>query len=181
MSIVLQSSGGGSVTIAEPATASNFTQTLPATTGTIALTSQLPVAGPAFYAYSPTGSQSVSNASYTKVLFPTEVFDTNSNFASSRFTPTVAGYYQLSTMVAWLSGSANVVFLELFKNGSLLSHLTRMSKTAQYIWQPGSTIAYANGTSDYFEIYAYQDSGSSMSIDSGEGYTWFAGALIRSA
>jgi hypothetical protein len=37
MSLVLQSSGGGSVTIAEPTTASNFTQDLPAATGTVAL------------------------------------------------------------------------------------------------------------------------------------------------
>ena len=37
MSLVLQSSGGGSVTIAEPSTASNFTATLPAGTGTIAV------------------------------------------------------------------------------------------------------------------------------------------------
>jgi hypothetical protein len=45
MSIILNSSGGGSVTIAEPATASNFTQTLPASTGTVALTtSGTPVA-----------------------------------------------------------------------------------------------------------------------------------------
>lgn len=41
MSLVLQSSGGGSVTIQEPTTASNFTQTLPATTGTMALTSDV--------------------------------------------------------------------------------------------------------------------------------------------
>ena len=34
MSLVLQSSGGGQITIQEPATASNFTQTLPAGTGT---------------------------------------------------------------------------------------------------------------------------------------------------
>jgi hypothetical protein len=34
MSIVLQSSGGGQITLQEPATASNFTQTLPAGTGT---------------------------------------------------------------------------------------------------------------------------------------------------
>ena len=39
MSLVLQSSGGGSVTIQEPATASNFTQTLPASDGTILTTS----------------------------------------------------------------------------------------------------------------------------------------------
>jgi hypothetical protein len=37
MSIVLQSTSGGSVTINEPTTASNFTQSLPAATGTVAL------------------------------------------------------------------------------------------------------------------------------------------------
>lgn len=38
MSIVLNSSGGGSITIQEPSTASNFTQTLPASTGTVVTT-----------------------------------------------------------------------------------------------------------------------------------------------
>jgi hypothetical protein len=38
MSIVLQSSSGGSVTVQEPTTASNFTQTLPAATGNVVLT-----------------------------------------------------------------------------------------------------------------------------------------------
>jgi hypothetical protein len=37
MSLVLQSSGGGQITLQEPATASNFTQNLPAATGTVAL------------------------------------------------------------------------------------------------------------------------------------------------
>ena len=37
MSIVLQSTSGGSVTINEPTTASNFTQTLPAVAGTFAV------------------------------------------------------------------------------------------------------------------------------------------------
>jgi len=39
MSLVLQSSGGGSVTIAEPTTASDFTQTLPAVTGNVVIDS----------------------------------------------------------------------------------------------------------------------------------------------
>jgi hypothetical protein len=42
MSLILQSSGGGSVTIQEPATASNFTQTLPAANGTLVLTGTTP-------------------------------------------------------------------------------------------------------------------------------------------
>ena len=37
MSLVLQSSGGGQITIQEPTTASNFTATLPAATGTVTL------------------------------------------------------------------------------------------------------------------------------------------------
>jgi hypothetical protein len=42
MSLVLQSSGGGQITIQEPATASNFTQTLPAVTGTLVVTGTTP-------------------------------------------------------------------------------------------------------------------------------------------
>jgi hypothetical protein len=42
MSLVLQSSGGGSVTLAEPTTASNFTQNLPAVDGTIITTGNRP-------------------------------------------------------------------------------------------------------------------------------------------
>jgi hypothetical protein len=38
MSLVLQSISGGSITLQEPATASNFTQTLPAATGNVVLT-----------------------------------------------------------------------------------------------------------------------------------------------
>jgi hypothetical protein len=42
MSLVLQSSGGGSVTINEPTTASNFTQTLPAADGTVVISGTTP-------------------------------------------------------------------------------------------------------------------------------------------
>jgi hypothetical protein len=42
MSLVLQSSGGGSVTLEEPTTASNFTQDLPAASGTVVITGTTP-------------------------------------------------------------------------------------------------------------------------------------------
>lgn len=41
MSLVLNSSGGGSVTLQEPVTAANVTQTLPSSDGTFALTSDV--------------------------------------------------------------------------------------------------------------------------------------------
>jgi hypothetical protein len=42
MSIILNSSGGGSITLNEPTTASNFTQTLPAVTGTLVVSGTTP-------------------------------------------------------------------------------------------------------------------------------------------
>jgi hypothetical protein len=42
MSLILQSSGGGQITIQEPATASNFTQTLPAASGEVVLAGTTP-------------------------------------------------------------------------------------------------------------------------------------------
>ena len=44
------------------------------------------VNGPAFSAYAAAILQTIPNATLTKVLFQTEEFDTNSNYASSRFT-----------------------------------------------------------------------------------------------
>ena len=48
--------------------------------------------GPAFSAYQ-SSAQTLSSNTATKLTFTTEEFDTNNNFASSTFTPTVAGYY----------------------------------------------------------------------------------------
>lgn len=42
MSLILQSSGGGQITINEPTTASNFTQTLPASNGTVVVSGTTP-------------------------------------------------------------------------------------------------------------------------------------------
>ena len=55
---------------------------------------------PAFMA-KPDGNISISNDTVTKLLFATEDFDTDSDYASSRFTPTTAGKYQVSGAVQW--------------------------------------------------------------------------------
>lgn len=64
MSLVLNSSGGGSVTISEPVTAANFTQTIPAATGTFALTSDVIGVGQTWTTFT-VGTQRVSGTTYT--------------------------------------------------------------------------------------------------------------------
>ena len=48
---------------------------------------------PSFAVKKGSDNQALSSATWTKVTFDTELFDSNNNFASSRFTPTVAGQY----------------------------------------------------------------------------------------
>jgi len=181
MSIVLQSTGGGSVTIAEPSTASNFTATLPAATGTVMVSGNMP----AFSAYN-SASQSIATATYTKIQFNTEEFDTNSNYDNAtnyRFTPTVAGYYQVNLLVGNASGTASTATYTLaaiYKNGSIFkSSLTQagLSGPASSV----STIIQMNGTTDYLEGYYYQNSGTTQNTSAGQPYTVFSAAMIRGA
>jgi hypothetical protein len=181
MSIVLQSTSGGSVTINEPTTASNYTQTLPASDGTIALTSVVP----AFGARPATSTQSVSNNTWTKVNLGTEEFDTNSNFASSRFTPTVAGYYQLNGFLFCTnsSGFMTAIRCNIYKNGSDAlwgSFISPVSATDAIASVAG--IVYLNGTTDYVELYGYIGGSSVGPVFAGAtNYTQFNGCLVRAA
>jgi hypothetical protein len=142
------------------------------------------VNGPAFRAYI-AGSQTITSGSQQKVTFGTETFDTNSNFASSTFTPTVEGYYQLNATVR-ISGpsSTGECMLIIWKNGSEYARGTNESGTEQgasFYSMQVSDLVYANGTSDYFEIYIQQTSGSNRDTTAGQNISYFSGAMIRGA
>ena len=178
MSIVLQSSGGGSVTIAEPATASNFTATLPAATGDVMVSGNMP----AFSAYL-ANTQSVTANTYTKCLYDTEEFDTNNNFASSRFTPTVAGYYQINASI-YMNGSALAQYnrTAIYKNGAIYKANLLGSGAPTFDCDvPVNAIVYCNGTTDYIEIYGQNGCATGTSFGSSSTLTFFQAAMIRSA
>jgi hypothetical protein len=136
--------------------------------------------GPAFRAV-PSTTQSVTSATYTKINFGTENWDTNSNFASSRFTPTVAGYYFISGAVyATFSGSATYVLIFVFKNGAqeLAGNLNVPVTTSDGIGIVNGLV-YMNGTTDYVEMYCYL-AGTSPIVQTVNN-TQFSGFLARSA
>lgn len=141
--------------------------------------SSLAINGPAFSAYQSSGT-SLSNNTYTKVLFDTEDFDTNNNFSSSRFTPTVAGYYQLSASILFASGQTTESVIAVYKNGSLFKLLQDIRATFVASFS-GSILVYANGTTDYFEIYCYQSSGGSINTNTASYGTYFNGSMVRAA
>jgi hypothetical protein len=175
MSLVLQSSGGGSVTIAEPVTASTLTATLPAATGTVMVSGNMP----AFSAYS-ASSQTVTANTWTKVVCGTELFDTNSNFASSTFTPTVAGYYQVSAGIQFNGTTITRVFAGIYKNGSIAQYFFDINLATVYR-ASGSCLIYMNGTTDYLEWYGQMNGTGTLQFETSQYGTYFQAVLVRGA
>ena len=133
-------------------------------------------AAPAFSAYANVGTSLIGPA-FTKVLYQVELYDTNNNFASSTFTPTVAGYYLINGS-ATLAAAGNENSIAIYKNGSIFAQGLDITTTS--LW--GITISrlvYCNGTTDYIEIYAYVTN--SRTGGNGPVTVWFDGSMIRSA
>jgi hypothetical protein len=141
-----------------------------------------PVAGtgPAFSAYQST-LQSVSNNTLTKIQLQTEEFDTASAFDSTtnyRFTPQVAGYYQINGAVFFSTATASVI-ASIYKNGSEYKRGVYFGTSGQSAIV--SSLLYLNGSTDYIELYGYQSSGGSLNTQTGITATWFNGSMTRSA
>ncbi len=130
------------------------------------------------------GSQSITSSTWTKINFNTEEFDTNNNFASSRFTPTVAGYYQINAALYFNStASCTRGILQLYKNGTgfkfgnYMPPITSDSLRGVAVL---STLVYANGTTDYFEIYGFITA-TNPQFEEGQNQTYMNGCLARAA
>jgi hypothetical protein len=172
-STVATGSGAGSSTVTSVVTGTAIT-TISSVTTTY----------PAFGAYPSTSvTQTITSGSQQKVLFQNEEFDTNNNFASSRFTPTVAGYYQLNAVVR-ISGTMGTgeSMVVIWKNGTEWKRGWNASGTelgANFFALQVSALVYANGSTDYFEIYIQQGSGGSRDITvAGGNITWFNGIYV---
>ena len=171
-------SGTGTLTIAAPNTNTNQTLTLPDQTGTFM------VNGPAFSANTVT-AQSFTNSTFTKVQFNVETFDTNSNYdptTNYRFTPTVAGYYQINANISMGGSAIGATQVAIYKNGgqfisgSGIPNNTNIGGMAM-----AASVIYFNGSTDYVEFYAWQNSGGALTLQTTVGNNTFSGAMVRGA
>lgn len=155
--------------------------------GKIQVNGKTAVNGPAFSAYAAAILQTIPTDVQTKVLFQTEEYDTNSCYTNSRFTPNVEGYYQINAEVRLdgTSGTGEMMII-LYKNGSEYKRGTNQSGTqiAANFWaMQVSSLVYANGSTDYFEIYVQQGSGGNRTVTAvnNSAITWFNGCMLRGA
>jgi hypothetical protein len=127
-------------------------------------------------AFSAVGTSiSVATATPTKLTATTVRFDTNSNYATSRFTPTVAGYYQINATASSGTSATGYVGVSIYKNGSAILNGTIVTNSSVGPTVTTSTIVSMNGTTDYVEIYGTQTSGGSLTM----GVPDFSGCLVR--
>jgi hypothetical protein len=165
--------------------ASGITALTANTTGYLNFPYQPTIGGvqwPAFSAYN-NATQSISSNTLTKILFQVEDFDTNNNFASSRFTPTIAGYYQINAGLNIAPAASGVAAVAIYKNGNEWQSGSQIPMNGTYSVRPVvSTLIYFNGSTDYVEIYGLQISGGSLNVGTNVTIaTWFTGSLVRGA
>lgn len=139
---------------------------------------------PAFSAYRSSSNQSITTATWTKVQCQTEEFDTAAaydNATNYRFTPQVAGYYQVSATLYFSATGLTNVGVQVYKNGSA----AKIGTTVQI---PSSSeggcnvsaLIYMNGTTDYLELFGFA-AGTSPAVLAGANTSFFQACLVRAA
>ena len=129
--------------------------------------------GPAFRAKA-TIDTSIGVQTHTPVNL-TVVFDTNSNFASNKFTATVAGYYLMSGQI--FSGIGPSGLLASIAKNNIQHSFGSQTNGASFI-SVVSDVIYLN-VGDFVELHAY--AGAATTIQTSIADTYFSGCLIRSA
>ena len=169
---ILGTPTSGALTNCTSIPVANATGVLPVANGGTSV-----AAVPLFSVYT-LSTQTIANATYTKVAFNTELADSNSNYDSTtnyRFTPTISGTYGFWVQVGF-STAVDLMeyYITIYKNGAaeVYGPTFHASGTGAH----SCTAAFAlpaNGSTDYFEIYIRQASGGNLDTAGGTASTWF--------
>ena len=134
---------------------------------------------PAFHVYL-SGDQSISTNTTTKVTFDSEYYDTDSAFASNKFTVPSgkAGTYNFNALIKTQSvGNYKALQVILYKNGSELDgqqtrHKDYMStSSSEELHVPFSYTDVASA-GDYYELYVNQNNGNTRTIKAETSSFW---------
>lgn len=177
-SVVISGDTSGAVTLTVPAVAGTNTVTIPASTGTVMVSGNMP----AFSAYQSSG-QTPAATTFTKVQFQTKVFDTANaydNTTNYRFTPQVAGYYQINAGVNYGSAVSGFI-ISIYKNGTEYMRGGFISSATTFLYSI-TGLVYCNGTTDYIEIYTFNTTGG-VTTQTGATpmLTYVSGSMVRAA
>lgn len=137
---------------------------------------------PIFHVHKNFTHQLIISNTWTKVTWVTEVYDIHGCFdlANNRFLPTKAGKYLLIGAFGINALVADKrMATAIFKNGNLEAYMGQPhSSHAVHVQCAGSALVEANGSTDYFEMYAWHNSGINRDISGHTASTIFQGFRI---
>ena len=134
---------------------------------------------PVFSANSGTTDQAFATGVSEEVDFGTEVFDTNSDFASNTFTPQVAGKYFLTAAVRIEAvADQKFVSIDIRKGGSVLHTIRVNTSGVVNISSMINAVVEANGSTDAFTIWLQHNHGSDRNVSGSTVFTYFMGFKI---
>ena len=123
---------------------------------------------PAFAVYS-VAAQSIATATYTKVVLDSEFYDTDSAFASDKFTVPVGGagkyFFSYKSAIPGIDDEEEFAVL-LYKNGSTDDHAKAQfysPTTDKPVWA-NATYAFSLAEADYIEMFVYHSEGGSQNL-----------------
>ena len=129
---------------------------------------------PSFNAYL-SSDQTIPTGVETKLEVNTEEFDDSSSYDNAtnfRFTPTVEGkYYVYAQTQINSSDDFDGSALIIKKNGTAIATHAKRHEDNEYY--NISKVVQLNGTTDYVEVFGYQNSGSDKDFSGGASKTYF--------
>jgi len=96
------------------------------------------------------------------------------------FKPLVAGYYYFDAQLVIENATPDYLGVYIYKNGTEIRYNvgTESNAANAYVGAHTSTFTYMNGSTDYVNVYALHNSGSSKNLQITFGRTQFGGYMI---
>lgn len=118
-------------------------------------------------------------SAWTKLTWSSEEFDVGATFASNKFTPAIAGYYQLNFSV-YVAGlvAGKLAQVAVYKNGTV-------HKVGGYQYQQttgdmamNGSVVVSSDADDYFEIFVYHNDTVDRNTSGSAENTYFNGSRV---
>ncbi len=133
-----------------------------------------------FRAYD-SGGTTIADGTATKVLFATENFDPNNNFANSSYTAPVTGFYQINGRVAFATSISTGVAAIILIYVDGVEYSRGMADGTSFVSSSAYTVSdiVPCNVGQTIDIYMYQDSAGTEATQTGSAHTYISGHLVH--
>ena len=123
-----------------------------------------------------TGTQSLTNNTFEAITFGAETYDTDAWHSTGsnteRITPLAAGLYLVVGSLEFASHVTGLRALRLLINSSTIGQTTVGATATGAPMLTCSALYRANGSSDYFQMHGYQNSGGALNTSTTTSAPW---------